>query len=369
MVSKKIFIEDVEDKKIVWREVYFKDIKDIEPNFIHEYKPTPGDRIYIFPNSSVPRFKLKSFCDKHNVSISKTKDKANILVADPDKVLESITINRTWTEHHIYKEPLLKVLRNLSDSMTNGLTQAILNSPENTFLLGRDFTKFLKEKLYFKFISEDDVEDAIKEGLPAPEVNYVYDYSSAPMVSASSEADYVSFTNTTFYHQDALNAVISEENIVINEELYQGFNSLLNSKNDEDHQIAMEGMANSNYKESMAYILLLFYEYNNEFTNHPSKHHVNFKSLVKYLNLPYRWTIDIDYIVKVLREKEVLTSANMAVVMKEAKKHVIENGETTCFKVTDVAPSDDIQAIMDETDAKLIPQQPDPIAQIEITDL
>ena len=369
-MSKEIFIEDIEDKVIQWREVYVRDIDDLQKNFIHEYKPTAGDRIYIYPNSSVPRFKLKNFCDKHGVSVSKTKDKANIHVADPDSILNSITVDRRWVHHYIHKDALLGVLGRLSESMVNGLSQAVYDSPETKFALGKGFSEFLKEKLKFIFIDKDDAEEAVKEGLPVPEVNYTYAYHTLNIVAKQEEAEYINLLNSKIYHQDALNAVVSDENVIIDESLYQGFKSLLTSKNEEDHQIAMEGMANSNYRESIAYILLLFYEFGGVLSSHPSKNHINFKSLVKYLNLsPYRWNIDIDQAVNILRKKEVLTSKNMSIIMKEAKNVVIEQGETDCFKITDVVPSEEIQQVIIDTDAKLQVPAQDVIPQVEITDL
>lgn len=357
MNNKKIFIENVTDRVIDWQEVYFLD-KENSKGLLQEYKPTAGDRIYIFPDSSVPRFKLKSFCDKHNVAISKTKDKANILVADPNKIFDNISIERIWLDHFIFKDALLGILRKLPDSMTNGLTQAVENSTENKFALGRAFSKYLQDKLYFKFIDEDDVEKAIEEGLPTPEINYEYCHSSIKIVEPKSEAEYISILNANIYHQDALNSLVSEENVIIDEELYKGFKSLLSSRNQDDHQIAMEGMANSNYKESIAYLLLLFYEFHYTLWNHPSRTHVNFKSLTKYLDLGYKGSIDIDCIVTTMRDKHLLSSKNMKIVMTEAKQVVLDGGETECFKITGVAPSDEIQQIINDTDASLIANQP-----------
>ena len=363
MSNKIIIIEKVTDKVIDWSEVYIKESNNVKRNFLNVYTPTAGDRIYIFPDSSVPRFKLKSFCDKYNVSISKTKDKANILVADPEKLCDNIDAYRQYFQWEIFKEPLLDVLRKLPDTMTNGLTQAIENSPENVFRIGRGFSEFLKDKLYFKFITESDVEEAIEEGLPAPEANCENSYDSVLIIRKQEEQNYINLLNTKIYHQDALLGLVSEENVIIDEELYEGFKSLLESRNNDDHQIAMEGMANSNYKESMVYLLLLFYQYHHTLWDHPSKTHINFKSLVKYLDLGYRGTINIDGIVDCLRNKGILTSKNMNILMKEAKQVVLDGGETVHFKVTDVAPSDEIQQIIYNTDAELSANQA-PIEQL-----
>lgn len=352
MNNKKIFIKDVTDRVINWQEVYFLD-EEYSKGLLQEYKPTAGDRIYIFPGSSVPRFKLKSFCEKHNVAISKTKDKANILVADPNNIFDNISIDRIWLNHFIFKDALLNILRKLPDSMTNGLTQAVENSTENKFTLDRGFSKYLQEKLYFKFIDEDDVEKAIEEGLPAPEINYEYCHNAIKIVEPKSETEYISILNANIYHQDALNSLVSEENVIIDEELYKGFKSLLSSRNQDDHQIAMEGMANSNYKESIAYLLLLFYQFHHTLWDHPSKSHINFKSLTKYLDLGYKRSIDIDDIVTTIRDKQLLSSKNMKIIMTEAKQVVLNGGETECFKITGVTPSDEIQQVINQTDAKL----------------
>ena len=50
------------------------------PNIIKKvYTPQKNDKLYLFPECTIPRFKLKPFCDKYNVSIIRDINKANIL--------------------------------------------------------------------------------------------------------------------------------------------------------------------------------------------------------------------------------------------------------------------------------------------------
>ena len=80
--------------------------------------------------------------------------------------------------------------------------------------------------------------------------------------------------------------------------------------------------------------------------------------MTKYLDLGYKGSIDIDGIVTTMRDKHLLSSKNMKIVMTEAKQVVLDGGETECFKITGVAPSDEIQQIINDTDASLIANQP-----------
>ena len=59
------------------------------PNIIKEvYTPQKNDKLYLFPECTIPRFKLKPFCDKYNVSIIRDINKANILFTKNNVIKE-----------------------------------------------------------------------------------------------------------------------------------------------------------------------------------------------------------------------------------------------------------------------------------------
>ncbi len=63
---------------------------------------------------------------------------------------------------------------------------------------------------------------------------------------------------------------------------------MFKSSDKDNHIMAMEIMANSNYVESALYLLLLLEEYGHRIADCNTKNHVNFKSMVSYFGLRVR---------------------------------------------------------------------------------
>lgn len=330
--------------------------EETNPLFQKEYIPQAKDRLYIFPGCTIPRFKLKLVCDNYNIAISKTKDKANIIISDPDANIEDRYFKSFGNCYQAMKKPLLDYLRKSSASLGE-LIQAIENLEEDTVLIHNTAIYHFREwglngRRYI-FIDEDDVEYG---KYTTSEINCLPEcISLRQYLNDEAKAEFLNMaTAKKLYHQDAIIKLINGSAAVIDESMYQSLRSMFESNNNSDIQVAMEAMANCDIEKSITYLLLLFKEYGKDaLYNHPSKHHVNFKSLTKYLlgKGHYMHNLDIDNCVEILRDKGLLNSQNLSVFMKEAKEIVREKGETEYFVVTDVIPREDIQKIVKDTDA------------------
>ena len=93
---------------------------------------------------------------------------------------------------------------------------------------------------------------------------------------------------------------------------------------DEDNQIlAMEIMANCDYKKSLIYLLVLFEKHGHIFQHNRTKNHVNFKSVVSYLGIDRRYmSIHIDKIIEVLIDKKALTEEWVDIVFNTYQNQI-----------------------------------------------
>lgn len=359
---KKLVISNTKGNRFEWEVMDIVNKEETQSLFQKEYVPKAKDRLYIFPDCTIPRFKMKAFCDKYNIAISKTKDKANVLIGNAFlKDMETEYFTGRNYHYEIFKGPFLNYLRRLPVMIAGELITAIENLESELVLLCMQGYRTLEETgingIKYKLYDDADVEHG---NCTASQVNSLESYTTARHYkSAEARAIFEGFVTTGLYSQEAILKIINQDAPVVDETMYQSLRSMF-AGGTEDQQVAMEAMANSNPSESMPYLLLLYKEFGEkELYNHPAKHHVNFKSLTTYLfGSKSAWRVTIDDCVDILRDKNVLSSKNMAVLMAEAREIVKNEGETGHFVITDVVPSEEIQKIIEETDLSEAPIAP-----------
>jgi hypothetical protein len=109
---------------------------------------------------------------------------------------------------------------------------------------------------------------------------------------------------------------------------------MFNSSDKDNHVLAMEIMANSKYTESLIYLELLFHFHASRMMDSHTKNHVNFKSLVSYLNKEMRYLYtDLDGVVDSLIRKDQFTPDKMEIVMNHLKEVITQTGDSKHFTV------------------------------------
>ena len=138
---------------------------------------------------------------------------------------------------------------------------------------------------------------------------------------------YREYEKHTIIEQSALLEVINgDESTSIDEDAYQNIRNMFNSSDSDNHTMAMEIMANCNYKGSMLYLLMLFFHCNNQINNFRSKNHVNFKSLRNYLDIDGYGINHIDGVIKRLIENNCLNTEALDFIMDDQKEYFKNNG-------------------------------------------
>jgi hypothetical protein len=348
-----------------------------------KYMPTAGDRIFIYPDSNIPRFKLKSFCEKHKLSIAKAKETANVFFMDPDSANRNnayySTDNYAHLMHRSYFLDYVKKATRVGDKRYIQLITDLTNSQEDVIYL-EDYYGFKDRGLNnyrLDIVQKDNLDDDEDDSL----VNCESRSTIFFIANAEQQQAMDALVGKDVYHSDALLALLNEGSVV-DKEMYDGIMNLFESSDNNDHKVAMEAMANCDYEKSAVYLLMVFYHHQNEIYNSDTKSHVNFKSYLNFFDLQARRSISIDDMIDKLKDKRLLNSSNLAILMKEAKKVIKDNidGSTEYFVFTDIAPVEEIQKEVAETDAEEAAQQvqqpvavqmpaPDPMGVSVLTDL
>jgi len=271
----------------------------------------PKSKIYFLKNCTVPRTKMKDFNLENELKVVRDIEKANIIVYSNETITKNI--NYSWF-NKVEVDVLFKYL--------NYALSHNLISQQNYKKIEEALTEVeYKDKVLVDYSSISFFRDTAVD-VTGQHFNY-----------NSSRTDYIEneeikniITNPQIYniiHQDVILAKINSDN-VINEEVYKSIGSLLSSRDDANHCVAMEIMANSDYNESCLYLMLLFKEHRNTLYNSKYKNHVNFKSLLNYFSINLSYQIDWDTIINTLKSRKLLTEKPYNYIKKHYMKEVVD---------------------------------------------
>jgi hypothetical protein len=158
----------------------------------------------------------------------------------------------------------------------------------------------------------------------------------------SETIDYLSSQNLKLYDEKSLLDIINgDDALIINEDTYEKLSNMFRSSDDDNHTVAMEIMSNSKYKESLFFIELLFYNFSHKMRDNKAKNHVNFKSLITYLNKDPRYLhTSVDDILQSLVSKKVINEEYLDKILKMFEDDIIHSNRF--FLVKSVTINTDI---------------------------
>ena len=286
------------------------------PNVIStdEYTPTKDDKIYFYPECNIPRFKIKQFCEKYNVSIVKYPDKANVKIAGPN-TLKSFIEGLSLKE--ISKNDFVNYLRKYTLADVSEIVE-VVNS-QFVYMLYHTANKY------------DNLGGKLKT-----------DYKHKVLIKRDCEEKFINLLNDTnvFDEKEILKRLNTGS--VMNHEQYISIQRLFNSKDTENHKLALEMMANCDFEKSSVYLLLLMYNFGNCIYNAPNRTHVNFKSLLKFFAITEVRRIDLDDIVLRLIQRRLLSAQNLNILMPLLKEHLEDGGKSEYVKIKEIEVTEDV---------------------------
>jgi hypothetical protein len=318
-----------------------KDTKVTIYNFLNqlladnEYVPAKGDRVYIYPDSTIPRFKLKSFCQTNKVAIIRDKDKANV------KIINSkFTKNLFTTSHYNYykRYELLEHLEKYGK----------LSFPfiSNTICLLKEQTSEIVEYDYY-------VNNMLKSTEMLGKAYYEKDYDNDPYdgynsfkfvdKAAYDQAVILSQAADHYYEDNLLKQINTGGVMDITQ--YESIKHLFNSSDNDNTKLAIEAMANCDFQKSAVFLLLLIDEYPTKIWESPNRSHVNFQSLIKFFDINIR-SMNTNNIVKSLIQRNLLNRYNLDILLPIMKENVNSSHRSDFISVDTVKLSDEIHTAL-----------------------
>ena len=335
-----------------------------------KYVPVKDDKLYIYPECNIPRFKIKTFTEANNIAIVKYKEKANVHFSN-NKFLNDNIYNldryykvRTKSLQKVFNQIPSQYLKNCQEFITdlrNYTEEYVLVNSRKFYKFNNTYHALCGINCDFKCISElideenplMDHESKINPDL----IDYILDTSTLIELTTENTENISKLLSYTVYDEKALVTLLNSD-IVMDEDLYTGCINLFKSKDSDNHKIAMESMANCNYEESCVYLMLLIKDYRKEMYDSDMKHHINFKSFLKFFDINLNYYIGYDNIVEKLIKFNKVTRKNINLLLPLATEQVNDSGNTTYFKHTGVSPTSDILELL-EKEEEVFPEKTD----------
>lgn len=325
---------------------FYKKSKEVLDNVVHdEYALTDGDKFYFLPGVTIPRIKLKDISVTHKIRTVREIDTADRIFVGSKTVDKITSVN--WK----YSCETASLLKYVEDAYANK---------------NMDVYYYDKIKTAFEFYTNDLVV------IDHPTVRLLmhsqipYNVEDAWLTNGSNkfisldpeyESLYAELKGKELYAEDALLEYVNGEDAVeIDAVMFDTISDMFESTDRDNHTLAMEIMANSHYKKSLLYLLLLFNKHGDVMYSAKTKNHVNFKSLTLYLNLSGNLTPCPDECIDILLEKKSVNTENMNVLLEKFGEDVL-TGESKHFKVKTVCFSPEIDAVLNYEMSKQLKQE------------
>lgn len=315
-----------------------------------EYTPTKGDKLYFLPGVNIPRVKLKDLTLQHGIKSIRDIDQATHVFSGKN------TTDKLISSHWYYDldtELLKEIVENseglMDDFYRENLRQALEFYTEPIVIFEYGAASTLRN-------SGLPVLDKIDGNvLRSSNIYYTVDEENKDLFPGILSLD-------LYNESKLLKHINGDDAATIDDTMFLQISDMFKSSDHDNHIIAMEIMANCNYMDSLLYIEMLFENYANQMSNCRTKSHVNFKSLLSFLNKDngYMGT-NIDDIVDSLIAKDVFDLEKVNVIMKHYGQEIADQGGTKHFEIKSVTLSEDAAKLLNtnyvhETFADFIPE-------------
>jgi len=316
------------------------DIEGLEVKFIIEHvertiRPTTdfvlnqNERFYFLPGVSIPRIKLKDlYANTKSKTVRELDEATKIIVGGKtkDKLFDWNWLY--WIKTEAFKEVLLFIHTNdqMDTYKYTNIAEALETYTEDILLCNYDLIRICNQlpinRELFCHSSErfDTINSDYSDILLPANLAKLYDESSLIELANGDESN------------------------TIDKSMYETLSEMFESDDTDNRVLAMEIMANSNYKESLLYLCFLFEQYSYHICSIKSRNHVNFKSLTNYMgfNSPTYCSMEKDDIVKLLIERDVFTKEMGMELLTKYKGEVEGRGATKFFKVAKITFEEEV---------------------------
>lgn len=327
-----LLLEEIADRtfkythKLLLKEGVLRDL-DIKT----DYTPQPEEKIFIYPDADIPKFKVKPFCDKYKVSLVRDKSKANQKFIGKSYIED---FDKKYKVHMYYvtKDRFIQWFNSVIYD-TDPKQQALLKILDNYTLDKVYMTRPVMEALSAEYSAPNPF------GISLTDPKKYMNSDWVSFIDHTVEASITEILNSTNLYTPECLIKYMNATAVMDEQMYENIKSLFNSPDKSNHIIAIESMSNCDYDKSSVWLLLLIYEFKNAVRNCKASKHVNFQALVSYFDLNINYHMSLDSIINTLSTKELLTPGRLGIVMKRIEEYTINHHNSALHDIVKVVPS------------------------------
>lgn len=308
-----------------------KDKDKILPISKDPYVPQNGDKVFFLPGVNVPRIKFKNLCDEAGIRTVRDVNKANVFVANNNTLNKVISTTRAYkVKTDRFKELMAKdeFISKVDEHHYQKMVDALEFYTETHVFVDRPTSRLMMEYVF-----------PTKREPSTEEITSVLEQYQE-LVSTANQ--FIIYDESTII--DQLNG---EDAAIIDHVVYEQLKIMLESKDNDNTVLAMEIMANCKYSASLVHLMLLFYHHSNVFYNSTTKNHVNFKSLLSWLDLtPGGLTMNADDCIELLKEKGQLVPDKVNTLLSYIGEDIASTGDTEHFRMKHISLSPELLADM-----------------------
>jgi hypothetical protein len=311
-----------DDNKLVVEDVYTLS----NPSQFYEALPSKldlnkKDRLYIYLECKVPRFKLKKVLEDHQCAVVRDLNKANKLIVNKESIYNLV---RTCYYYHTtfieFKDALSKTTSPLKQIFNN-----LFEHPE-VYNIDKDST----------FLISNPIAEDTKRYTPARYWSWQSVYEIDSPVSLAVVRSFIN--NPNVYQQKALTTYMNDS--VLNSSNIKSLEAMFKSTSKEDWNLATEMLANYDYERSAVFILLTLSRYNTQIKESKSSSHVNFKAMLDYFGIKL-YHFSNHHILGILKSRSLLTHDAAVILLNSIYAHQIQETQLVCATHVDFV--DDIK--------------------------
>jgi len=308
------------------------------------YTPKPGDRLYFLPGVNIPRIKLKDLTLQYGIKTTREIKDATVIFGSDN------TASKLSDSRHYYQIPVsiikdfLELSRDKMDSRYFTKLETALEANDKDYFFGSYNERRIFSDADFPLFKLAIQNPVYKHQKELESITYSSWYNVIDEEDSVILINKLKNTTVKILDEESLLSIINgNDSIIIDEEVFGNLSQMLSSSDEDNHVLAMEIMANCNYKQSLMYLEILFKEFYNTLSRNHTKNHVNFKSLLSYLGKsPSSMSTSIDDIVDSLRHKGVLTVDKLNYIISKYSEYIGHYGNTGIFKVKTITVNEDI---------------------------
>ncbi len=275
----KIYVTRVTKEKPV---IIFKRNSDHSINFrvksLDIKKVSLQDKtIFRYPKLSLPRQKVDVLKEKYNLSVVRTSDTADYKIISEDYV--NSLLDRKWSESIMF-DKFIEYYKSTSLHWDTKSVEDTIKSIQDQVDLEDKVAISIRSNMAWNFHNTSAYDVSREMPWIEDKVLYISDESTLKAILSSDNLIY----------DTALSGVTVEDSVILGEKEYDSLLSMINSKDKENVNLALEMMANCNVEKSFDIIALIFYmnhailkDFSTNWTS------INIKTLRKRFNefIPY----------------------------------------------------------------------------------